>query len=78
MTGKIGVLILNYNGWRFTLECLESLGHLRYRDFWVVLVDNGSTEDSVDQIRAWARGEVPVESPFFKEPGWAKPVRLVE
>jgi len=60
------------------LECLESLGHLRYRDFWVVLVDNGSTDDSVDQIRAWARGEVPVESPFFKEPGWAKPVRLVE
>jgi GT2 family glycosyltransferase len=71
-------LALNYNGWRYTVECLESLGHLRHREFWVVLVDNGSTDDSVDQIRAWARGEVPVESPFFKEPGWVKPVRLVE
>jgi GT2 family glycosyltransferase len=75
---RVAILVLNYNGWRYTVECLESLGHLRHREFWVVLVDNGSTDDSVDQIRAWARGEVPVESPFFKEPGWAKPVRLVE
>jgi GT2 family glycosyltransferase len=77
-SGGVAVLVLNYNGWRYTVECLESLGNLRHREFWVVLVDNGSTDDSVDQIRAWARGEVPVESPFFKEPGWAKPVRLVE
>jgi GT2 family glycosyltransferase len=75
---RVAILVLNYSGWRYTVECLESLGHLRHREFWVVLVDNGSTDDSVDQIRAWARGEVPVESPFFKEPGWAKPVRLVE
>ena len=74
----VGILVLNYNGWRYTLECLESLGHLRYRDFWVILVDNGSTDDSVDQLRAWARGEVAVHSPFFEGPGWAKPVRLVE
>jgi GT2 family glycosyltransferase len=76
--GMVAILVLNYNGWRYTVECVESLGHLRHREFWVVLVDNGSTDDSVDQIRAWARGEVPIESPFFKEPGWAKPVRLVE
>ena len=75
---SVAVIVLNYSGWRYTVECLESLGHLRHREFWVVLVDNGSTDDSVDQIRAWARGEVPVESPFFKEPGWAKPVGLVE
>ena len=76
--GRIAILVLNYNGWRYTVECLESLGHLRYRDFWVALVDNGSTDDSVDQLRAWARGEVAVHSPFFEGPGWAKPVRLVE
>ncbi len=74
----MAILILNYNGWRYTVECLESLGHLWYRNFWVVLVDNGSTDYSVDRIRAWARGEVAVHSPFFEGPGWAKPVRLVE
>lgn len=74
----VGIVVLNYNGWRYTVECLESLGHLEYPDWWVVVVDNGSTDNSVERIRAWARGELRVESAYVKEPGWVKPVRLVE
>lgn len=79
-TGSPGVaiVILNYNGWQYTAECLESLGHLDYPNWWVVLVDNGSSDDSVERIRAWARGEVRVESPYVREPGWPKPVPMVE
>ena len=47
----VGVVLLNWNGWRDTVECLASLERLRYRNFCVVVVDNGSTDDSVSQIR---------------------------
>lgn len=75
---SVAIIVLNWNGWRFTLECLESLGHLTDRNWYVILVDNGSTDDSVERIRAWARGEVEVKSAFFSGSGWPKPVRLRE
>jgi GT2 family glycosyltransferase len=47
----VGIVLLNWNGWRDTVECLASLEKLSYRNFRVVVVDNGSTDDSVAQIR---------------------------
>lgn len=75
---SVAVIVLNYNGWEYTVECLESLGHLDYENWWVVLVDNGSSDDSVERIRDWARGEVRVDSPYLRERGWPKPVGVVE
>jgi len=40
------IVILNWNGWRDTLECLGSLEHLDYVNFKAIVVDNGSTDDS--------------------------------
>jgi len=54
---KVYIIILNTNGCRDTLECLESVFRLRYPDFTVVVCDNASTDGSIDQIKAWARGE---------------------
>src|SRR5260370_23149874 len=48
---RVDVLLLNWNGWRDTVECLRSLEKLSYPDFSVVVIDNGSTDDSVAQIR---------------------------
>ena len=45
------VIVLNWNGWRDTVECLTSLEKLNYRNFQVVVIDNGSTDDSVLRIR---------------------------
>lgn len=39
---KLAIVIANYNGRKDTLECLESLGRSLYKDFFVVLVDDGS------------------------------------
>lgn len=47
----VGVVVLNYNGWRMTLECLRSLARLEYPRVRVVVVDNASTDDSVARIR---------------------------
>ena len=50
----VQVILVNWNGWRDALECLESLLLLDYPDFGVVVCDNGSTDDSLERIRAWA------------------------
>lgn len=52
---RVEIILVNWNGWRDTLPCLESLLSLDYPDFGVVVCDNGSTDDSPAMIRQWAR-----------------------
>ncbi|MBU1355262.1 MAG: glycosyltransferase family 2 protein [Candidatus Edwardsbacteria bacterium] len=46
------IVVLNYNGYQDTLECLESLEKLSYGNFRVVVADNCSTDASESLIRA--------------------------
>src|SRR6056297_3449961 len=43
----VSVLILNWNGKALLEDCLDSLSGQTFTDFEIVLVDNGSTDDSV-------------------------------
>lgn len=52
---KVYIVILNWNGWRDTVECLESVYQLKYENFQVVVCDNESTDGSVDKINSWSR-----------------------
>jgi GT2 family glycosyltransferase len=45
-------VIVNWNGWRDTLDCLASLREQDYRNLQIIVVDNGSTDDSVERIRS--------------------------
>lgn len=45
-------VILNWNGWRDTLECLDALKRSTYSNLSIVVVDNGSTNDSVARIKS--------------------------
>ena len=72
------VIVLNWNGWKDTCECLTSLLNSSYQNFQVVLIDNGSTDDSLEKIRLWAGGKFPVSvGPFTSQPQ-THHVRLVE
>ncbi len=53
MLPRIGIVILNWNGWRDTIECLASLRHTDYPldRLNVVVVDNGSSDESISQLR---------------------------
>ena len=44
-------IILNWNGAQDTLACLESLTDVSYPHFAILVVDNGSTDDSVKVIQ---------------------------
>jgi GT2 family glycosyltransferase len=44
-------VVINWNGWPDTLSCLESLVKQEYPAQQIVVVDNASTDDSVERIR---------------------------
>lgn len=56
------VILLNWNGWQDTIECLESVFRLDCASVGVMVCDNGSTDGSLEQIKSWARGENPAQS----------------
>ena len=47
----ISVIVLNWNGKQHLKTCLSSLEKQIFRDFEIILVDNGSTDGSVDLVR---------------------------
>lgn len=75
---RVSIIILNWNGWADTIECLESLYQISYPNFDVVVVDNGSENDSLDQIRNYCRGNMPVQSDFINYQRNNKPIHTFE
>ena len=49
---RVACIVLNWNGWSDTIECLDALHQCTYLNVTVIVVDNGSTDDSVARIRA--------------------------
>jgi len=48
---SVYVVLLNWNGWQDTLECVRSLRRGQYRNWHAVIVDNGSNDDSVERLK---------------------------
>jgi GT2 family glycosyltransferase len=53
-TPKVSIIILNWNGWRNTIKCLESIYQISYQNYDVIVVDNCSVDESVERIKAYA------------------------
>lgn len=50
---KVVFIVLNWNGWQDTLECLKSIDEVTYPNYFFILVDNDSKDDSLDRIRSY-------------------------
>ena len=48
---KISIIILNWNGFEKTIDCLESLKKNIYPNYEVIVVDNGSEGNDVDILK---------------------------
>ncbi len=49
---EISVIILNWNGRQFLEDCLGSMQRQTFRDFETIFVDNGSSDGSIEYVRA--------------------------
>ncbi len=57
MKHKIYIIILNYNGWKDTIECLESVLKNDYENYQIIVIDNASPNNSIEYIINWAEGK---------------------
>jgi GT2 family glycosyltransferase len=46
------IIILNWNGYKDTIECIESLQRIKYENYKIVIVDNESTNESVKILKS--------------------------
>ncbi len=58
MVKLVSVILINYNDYKYTIECLESLTHQDYKNFEILLLDNGSKynlflelKEEIDQFK---------------------------
>jgi len=81
---KVAIIILNYNGWQDTIECLESVLRNNYPNYQVIVVDNGSPNNSMEYIKVWAEGRQEVLTPepshplyYLSHPPVKKPIPYI-
>ena len=51
MLPKVDIIILNYNGYKDTIECIRSLKKITYDNIDIIIIDNKSTDDSQNKIK---------------------------
>jgi len=49
------VVILNFNGWEDTIRCLDSVLAQTYKNFHVLLIDNGSKDASLKHLARYSK-----------------------
>ena len=90
---RVSIIILNWNGWKDTIECLESLYRINYPNYDVIVLDNDSKDESIEKIKEYCNGKIkqilpefvalrsaPIEvnSKFFKYNSDNKPIEIFE
>ena len=81
---KVYILLLNWNGWKDTIECLETVFRNDYPNYQVVVCDNDSQDRSIERIKEWSEGRLNAEVPEKNSlrnlsfPSINKPVPYVE
>ncbi len=48
---RVSIIVCSYNGGKTLKDCLESLDRLNYPDYEVILVDDGSTDDTQELVQ---------------------------
>lgn len=45
------IIIINYNGYKDTIECIKSLKKIKYKNYKIIVLDNDSKDDSEEYLR---------------------------
>lgn len=57
---KIAIVLLNYNNYKDTIACIESLQQVQYPNFNVIVVDNKSTNESLKKLYTYESANVKI------------------
>ena len=50
---SVYIILLNYNNYKDTIECFESLQNITYKNYRIVIVDNNSPNNSMHYLREY-------------------------
>ncbi len=67
---RVVSVVLNWNGWLDTIECLESLLRGEMRGHQIIVCDNGSQDHSIERLTEWADGLLEVKTAFEEGTSW--------
>jgi GT2 family glycosyltransferase len=77
-TPKVSIILVNWNGWQDTIPCLDSVFQISYDNYDVIMVDNGSEDESLDVIRTYVNGELIRMSPNEKQDLVREPIKSIQ
>jgi GT2 family glycosyltransferase len=63
----VAIILVNFNGWQDTIECMEACLKLKYPRFKIIVSDNASEDGSIDRLIAWSNGDQAI--PFTSKVG---------
>jgi len=50
---KVSVVIPTYNGVKYVTEAIDSILNQTYKDFEIIVVDNGSSDKTIDVLKSY-------------------------
>lgn len=80
-TAKVAIVIVDYKGWRDTINCIVSCLTLEDVEYRIIVCDNDPSSDSRKHIKMWALSNLPLDAGQFHPidlPITAKPTGIVE
>jgi GT2 family glycosyltransferase len=51
---RVDIIVINSNGFNDTIDCIQSVLNNDYDNFRIVIVDNNSTDNSINEIIKWS------------------------
>ncbi len=50
MNKKVAIILINWNSFNYTSDCINSIRQIQYPDYDIIVVDNGSTDQSIEKF----------------------------
>ena len=57
MSKKVSIILVNYNTTQDTINCVESLSNINYKNYDIIIIDNESRKDEFNTLDTYVRNK---------------------